>query len=84
MISLFLTFDVCLANLSTMLKRCEEVKLVLSWEKSHFMVQGGIVLGHKVSKNGIDVDKAKVHLNANLPVPFSVKQVISVNMHGYF
>ena len=28
------SFDVCLANLSTMLKRCEEVNLVLSWEKS--------------------------------------------------
>jgi len=52
------SFDVCLANLSTVLKRCEEVNLVLSWEKSHFMVQEGIVLGHKVSKKGIEVDKA--------------------------
>ena len=49
------SFDVCLANLSTVLKRCEEVNLVLSWEKSHFMVQEGIVLGHKVSKKGIEV-----------------------------
>ena len=32
------SFDVCLANLSTVLKRCEEVNLVLSWKKSHFMV----------------------------------------------
>jgi len=29
-------FDVCLANLSTVFKRCEEVNLVLSWEKSLF------------------------------------------------
>jgi len=33
-----LSFDECLVNLSTMLKRCEEVNLVLSWEKSHFLV----------------------------------------------
>ena len=40
------SFDVCLAHLSIVLKRCEEVNLVLSWEKSHFMVQEGIILGH--------------------------------------
>ena len=67
-----------------MLKRCEEVNMVLGWEKSHFMVQGGIVLGHKVSKKGIDVDKAKVDLIANLPVPSSVKQVRSFLGHAGF
>jgi len=36
-------FNVCLAKLSTVLKRCEEVNLVLSSKKSHFMVQEGIV-----------------------------------------
>ena len=66
-------FDVSLANLSIVLKRCEEVNLVLSWEKSHFMVQEGIVLGHKVSKKGIEIDKAKVDLISNLPVPCSKK-----------
>ena len=64
------SFDVCLANLSTMLKICEEVNLVLSWEKSHFMVEEGIVLEHKVSKKGIEVDKAKVDLICNLSGPF--------------
>jgi len=39
------------------------------------MVQEGIVFGHKVSKKGIEVDKAKVDLIANLPVPSSMKQV---------
>ncbi|GKA78259.1 reverse transcriptase domain-containing protein [Tanacetum coccineum] len=29
-----------------MLKRCEDTKLALNWEKSHFMVKEGIVLGH--------------------------------------
>ncbi|GKF33261.1 hypothetical protein Tco_0106461, partial [Tanacetum coccineum] len=36
-----------------MLKRCEDTNLALNWEKSHFMVKEGIVLGHKISKKGI-------------------------------
>ncbi|GJR96721.1 reverse transcriptase domain-containing protein [Tanacetum coccineum] len=43
-----------------MLKRCEDTNLALNWEKSHFMVKEGIVLGHKISKKGIEVDKAKI------------------------
>nr|GEW30637.1 reverse transcriptase domain-containing protein [Tanacetum cinerariifolium] len=48
-------------------------KLCLNWEKSHFMVKDGIVLGHKISKNGIEVDKAKVDIITNLPHPTTVK-----------
>ena len=40
--------------------RCEQTNLVLNWEKCHFMVNEGIVLGHKISERGIEVDKAKV------------------------
>ncbi|GJU83673.1 reverse transcriptase domain-containing protein [Tanacetum coccineum] len=43
-----------------MLQRCEDTNLCLNWEKSHFMVKEGIVLGHKISKKGIEVDKAKI------------------------
>ncbi|GKE11722.1 reverse transcriptase domain-containing protein, partial [Tanacetum coccineum] len=53
-------FDSCLNNLSMMLARCEETTLVLNWEKCHFIVREGIVLGHKISKAGIEVDKAKL------------------------
>nr|GFA19234.1 reverse transcriptase domain-containing protein [Tanacetum cinerariifolium] len=53
-------FSTCLTNLEKMLKRCEDTKLALNWEKSHFMVKEGIVLGHKISKKGIEVDKAKI------------------------
>ncbi|GJT90569.1 hypothetical protein Tco_1079414 [Tanacetum coccineum] len=45
-----------------MFKRCEDTNLVLNWEKCHFMVKEGIVLGHKISKSGIKVDKAKILL----------------------
>ncbi|GKC38965.1 reverse transcriptase domain-containing protein [Tanacetum coccineum] len=54
------SFRTCLNNLSKMLARCEETNLVLNWEKCHFMAKEVIVLGHKISKAGIEVDKAKV------------------------
>ncbi|GJU22252.1 reverse transcriptase domain-containing protein [Tanacetum coccineum] len=56
-----------------MLKRCEDTNLVLNWEKCHFMVKEGIVLGHKISKSGIEVDRAKVDVIAKLPHPTSIK-----------
>nr|GEX19710.1 reverse transcriptase domain-containing protein [Tanacetum cinerariifolium] len=56
-----------------MLKRCEDTNLCLNWEKSHFMVKEGIVLGHKISKNGIEVDKAKVDVITKLPHPTTIK-----------
>nr|GEW11058.1 reverse transcriptase domain-containing protein [Tanacetum cinerariifolium] len=56
------SFSTCLTNLEKMLKRCEDTKLALNWEKSHFMVKEGIILGHKISKKGIEVDKVKIKL----------------------
>ncbi|XP_075473934.1 uncharacterized protein LOC142504991 [Primulina tabacum] len=60
-------------NLNVVLIRCEETKLVLNWEKCHFMVQEGIVLGQKISEHGIEVDKAKLEVIKNLPPPTSIK-----------
>nr|GFB93232.1 reverse transcriptase domain-containing protein [Tanacetum cinerariifolium] len=67
------TFSSCLTNLDKMLKRCEETNLVLNWEKCHFMCREGIVLGHKISKSGIEVDRAKVDVIAKLSHPTTVK-----------
>nr|GEU52150.1 reverse transcriptase domain-containing protein [Tanacetum cinerariifolium] len=67
------SFRTCLSHLDKMLKRCEDTNLCLNWEKSHFMVKEGIVLGHKISKNGTEVDKAKVNVIAKLPHPTTVK-----------
>ncbi|GJT09470.1 reverse transcriptase domain-containing protein [Tanacetum coccineum] len=58
-----------------MLKRCEYTNLALKWEKSHFIVKEGIVLGHKISKKGIEVDKAKIDVIAKLPHPTTVKGI---------
>ncbi|GJQ96638.1 reverse transcriptase domain-containing protein [Tanacetum coccineum] len=55
------SFDHCLNNLDKMLQHCKDANLVLNWEKCHFMVKEGIVLGHKVSEAGLEVDKAKSH-----------------------
>nr|GEW81905.1 reverse transcriptase domain-containing protein [Tanacetum cinerariifolium] len=71
------SFGTCLSHLKKMLKRCEDTNLCLNWEKSHFMVKEGIVLGHKISKNEIKVDKAKVDVIAKLPHPTIVKGKIS-------
>jgi hypothetical protein len=78
------SFDNCLHNLSLVLKRCKETNLILSSEKSHFMVQEGIVLGHIVSKRGIKVDRAKVELIENLPLSTSMKQIRSFLGHAGF
>ncbi|GKA18949.1 reverse transcriptase domain-containing protein [Tanacetum coccineum] len=71
------SFSSCLSHLDKMLKWCEDTNLVLNWEKCHFMVKEGIVLSHKISKSGIEVDKAKVDVIAKLPHPNSVKGIRS-------
>ncbi|GJS74977.1 reverse transcriptase domain-containing protein [Tanacetum coccineum] len=63
------SFSSCLSYLNKMLQRCEDTNLVLNWDKCHFMVKEGIVLGHKISKSGIEVDKAKVDVIEKLPPP---------------
>uniref|UniRef100_A0A2N9HGI3 RNA-directed DNA polymerase n=1 Tax=Fagus sylvatica TaxID=28930 RepID=A0A2N9HGI3_FAGSY len=78
------SFDDCLNNLKLVLARCVEKGLVLNWEKCHFMVTSGIVLGHVVSSKGIEVDKAKVDLILNLPTPKTVRDVRSFLGHAGF
>ncbi|GJX67053.1 reverse transcriptase domain-containing protein [Tanacetum coccineum] len=57
------SFDKCLNNLDKMIQCCKDVHLVLNWEKCHFMVKEGFVLGHKVSGAGLEVDKAKIDIS---------------------
>ncbi|GJX70230.1 reverse transcriptase domain-containing protein [Tanacetum coccineum] len=78
------SFEYFLSRLDKMLKLCEDTNLCLNWEKSHFMVKEGIVLGHKISKNEIEVDKAKVDVIAKLPHPTTVKGVRSFLGHAGF
>ncbi|CAN6712883.1 unnamed protein product [Malus baccata var. baccata] len=78
------SFDICLNNLSLVLERCREANLVLNWEKCHFMVKHGIVLGHLILSKGIEVDKAKIEMIAKLPPSTSVKNVRSFLGHAGF
>ena len=49
-----------------------------------FIVQKGIVLGHKVSKNDIEVDKAKIEVMDKLSPPTSIKGIRSFLGHAGF
>ncbi|CAM8917009.1 unnamed protein product [Rhodiola kirilowii] len=78
------TFYACLDNLSTVLARCVSMNLVLNYEKCHFMVTHGVVLGHVVSREGIKVDKAKIDLITTLPYPSTVRDIKSFLRHAGF
>ncbi|KAK1652084.1 hypothetical protein QYE76_069889 [Lolium multiflorum] len=73
------SFDSCLRNLDKVLQRCEETNLVLNWEKCHFMVNEGIVLGHKIYERGIEVDRAKVEAIEKMPYPRDVKDFSKIS-----
>nr|GEU40404.1 reverse transcriptase domain-containing protein [Tanacetum cinerariifolium] len=78
------SFETCLSYLDKMLKRCKDTNHCLNWEKSHFVVKEGIVLSHKISKNMIKVDKAKVDVITKLPHPTTVKGIRSFLGHAGF
>ncbi|GJR77954.1 hypothetical protein Tco_0090319 [Tanacetum coccineum] len=58
-----------------MLQRCKDANLVLNWEKCHFTVKEGIVLGHKVFGAGLEVDNAKIDAISKRPPPTNVKGI---------
>ena len=78
------SFDNCLTNLALVLERCQQTNLILNWEKCHFMVREGIVLGHKISYKGIEVDQAKVEVISKLPPPMNEKGIRSFLGHAGF
>ncbi|CAM8926089.1 unnamed protein product [Rhodiola kirilowii] len=78
------TFEACLRNLDAVLERCVTMNLVLNYEKCHFMVTHGVVLGHIVSKEGMEVDKAKIDVIMTLPYPSTVRDIKSFLGHAGF
>ncbi|KAL9285847.1 putative nucleotidyltransferase, Ribonuclease H [Arabidopsis thaliana] len=78
------SFEDWLKNLYKVLARCEQKHLVLNWEKCQFMVQDGIVLGHRISEHGIKVDRAKIEVMTSLQAPDNVKTMRSFFGHAGF
>nr|GEX93459.1 hypothetical protein [Tanacetum cinerariifolium] len=78
------SFDKCLNNLDKMLQRYKDAHHFLNWEKCHFMVKEGIMLGHKVSSAGLEVDKAKIEVISKLSPPTNIKGVRSFLGHAGF
>src|SRR5262249_11900574 len=79
-----LSFDSCLSSLEKVLSRCIATNLVLNFEKCHFMVKEGVVLGHVISREGIAVDKAKIDVITSLPYPACVREIRSFLGHAGF
>ena len=75
------SFESCLENLETVLQRSQDKNLALNWEKCHFMVTEGIVLGHKISVAGLEVDQAKASIIETLMPPTTVKGIRSFFKH---
>ena len=78
------SFEDCLKNLEMILQRCQEKNLALNWEKCHFMVTEGIVLGHKIFVAGLEVDQAKTVVIKTLMSPTTVKGIRSFSGHARF
>ena len=78
------SFEHCLQNLGTVLQRCQDKNLALNWEKFHFMVTEGIVLGQRISAAGLKVDQAKVSIIKTLLTPTTVKGIRSFLGHAGF
>jgi hypothetical protein len=76
--------DFSVFNLSLVLERCQKSNLVLNWEKCHFMVREGIVLGHRISYKGIEVDQAKIEVIEKIPPPTNGKGIRSFLGHAGF
>ena len=77
-------FENCLKNLEIVLQRCQDKHLALNWEKCHFMVNEGIVLGHKISVVRLEVNQAKYYVIETLMPPTIVKGIISFLGHARF
>ena len=78
------SFKHYLQNLGTVLQRCQDKNLVLNWEKCHFVVTKGIVLGHRISAAELEVDQAKISIIKTLLPPTTLKGIRSFLGHAGF
>ncbi|GKA86319.1 reverse transcriptase domain-containing protein [Tanacetum coccineum] len=74
------SFSSCLSHLGQNAQRCEHANSCAKLDKLPLLGQEGIVLGHKISKSGIEVDQSKVDVIAKLPHPTTVKAFETLKM----
>ena len=68
-------FDSCLTQFTKILEVYVKKGLVYCWEKSHFVVGEGVLLGHLVSGKGLVVDKAKIEVIQSLSLPTTLQDL---------
>ena len=78
------SFEHCLKNLKIVLQRCQDMNLALNWEKCHFLVTEAIVLGHRISVAGLEVDQDKVSVIETLMPPNTAKGIRRFLVHVGF
>jgi hypothetical protein len=79
------SFQEALQNLEKVLKRCIQAQLSLSIEKCHMMMSEGIVPGHFISSQGIQVDPSKIQVIKDLPTPKTqIEVIIFLGHSGYY
>ena len=79
------TVEVARDNLEKGIKWCIDTNLSLSHEKCHMLMIEGIVLGHLISLQGIQVDPKKIQIIQDLPTPVNQNDVRSLLGHvGYY
>ena len=78
------SFEEGLENLEKVLKICEQMHVSLSTVKCH-MMREGVVLGHMLSVDRIQVDPAKVEVILHFPVPKTPTHICSfIGCAGYY
>ena len=77
-------FEEALENLKKVLTRCEQTQISLSTEKFHMMMSEGLVLGHFISVDGIQVDPLKIKVIKNIPTLVTQKEVQSFLGHARY
>jgi len=78
-------FQEALTILRKFLAKCIEMNLSLSLDKCELLMTEGIMLGHTISQQGLQVDPNKIAIIQRVPTPQKVRDVRSfLGLTGYY
>eukprot|EP00253_Pinus_taeda_P016982 PITA_16982 len=79
------SFQEALSNLGKVLSKCIEMNLSLGPEKCEFLMTEGTVLGHTISRQGLQMDSSKIAIIKKVPPPQKVRDIRSfLGLAGYY